>query len=122
MLYLSLLPFRKLTIMDMLPFSLKKCPNLKIYRPDFKLYKSCSRAFKNICKSYSLTMEEFSIDECFLDMTGIVSDFSRAVNLAHEIKDRIKNELRSTVNMVNSHVSTRNTLLSTYIFFSVFNI
>lgn len=43
-------------------------------------------------------MEEFSIDECFLDMTGIVSDFSRAVNIAHEIKNRIKNELGFTFN------------------------
>lgn len=38
-------------------------------------------------------MEEFSIDERFLDMTGIVSDFKRTVDVAYEIKDRIKNEL-----------------------------
>ena len=82
-----------------LSFSFRKCPHLQIFRPDFKLYKSCSEAFKNICKLYSPTMEEFSIDECFLDMTGIVSDFSRAVNIAHEIKNRIKNELGFTVNV-----------------------
>ncbi len=82
-----------------LSFSLRKCPHLQIFRPDFKLYKSCSRAFKNICKLYSPTMEEFSIDECFLDMTGIANNFSQAVNLAHEIKDRIKNELGFTVNV-----------------------
>lgn len=82
-----------------LSFSLRKCPHLQIFRPDFKLYKSCSRAFKSICKLYSPTMEEFSIDECFLDMTGIAKDYNRAVNLAHEIKDRIKNELGFTVNV-----------------------
>lgn len=82
-----------------LAFSLRKCPHLQIYRPDFKLYSSCSKAFKNICKLYSPTMEEFSIDECFLDMTGIASNFSQAVNIAHKIKDRIKNELGFTVNV-----------------------
>lgn len=82
-----------------LSFSLRKCPHLKIYRPDFKLYSSCSKAFKNICKFYSPTMEEFSIDECFLDMTGIASDFKGEVRIAHEIKDRIKNELGFTVNI-----------------------
>lgn len=82
-----------------LAFSLRKCPHLQIYRPDFKLYSSCSKAFKNVCKLYSPTMEEFSIDECFLDMTGIASNFSQAVNIAHKIKDRIKNELGFTVNV-----------------------
>ena len=44
-------------------------------------------------------MEDFSIDECFLDMTGIVNDFKQAVNMAYEIKNRIKNELGFTVNV-----------------------
>ena len=72
-----------------LSFSLRKCPRLQIFKPDFKLYSSCSKAFKNICKLYSPTMEEFSIDECFLDMTGIANDSKQAVKIAHEIKDRI---------------------------------
>ena len=82
-----------------LSFSLKKCPQLQIFKPDFKLYSSCSKAFKSICKRYSPTMEEFSIDECFLDMTGIVNDSKDAVRIAYEIKDRIKNELGFTVNV-----------------------
>ena len=82
-----------------LSFSLRKCPRLQIFKPDFKLYSSCSKAFKSICKRYSPTMEEFSIDECFLDMTGIANDSKQAVKIAHEIKDRIKNELGFTVNV-----------------------
>ena len=82
-----------------LSFSLRKCPQLQIFKPDFKLYSSCSKAFKNICKLYSPTMEEFSIDECFLDMTGIANDSKQATKIAHEIKDRIKNELGFTVNV-----------------------
>ena len=82
-----------------LSFSLRKCPQLQIFNPDFKLYSSCSKAFINICKLYSPTMEEFSIDECFLDLTGIANDSKQAVKIAHEIKDRIKNELGFTVNV-----------------------
>lgn len=82
-----------------LSFSLRKCPHLQIFKPDFQLYSSCSKAFKNICKLYSPTMEEFSIDECFLDMSGIANDSKQAVKIAYEIKDRIKNELGFTVNV-----------------------
>ena len=82
-----------------LSFSLRKYPHLQIYKPDFKLYSFCSKAFKSICKLYSPTMEEFSIDECFLDMTGIVTDSKDAVKIAYGIKDRIKNELGFTVNV-----------------------
>lgn len=82
-----------------LSFSLRKCPQLQIFKPDFKLYSSCSKAFKNKCNHYCPTMEEFSIDECFLDMTGIANDSKQAVKIAHEIKDRIKNELGFTVNV-----------------------
>lgn len=82
-----------------LSFSLRKCPQLQIFKPDFKLYSSCSKAFKDICKLYSPTMEESSIDECFLDMTGIANDSKQATKIAHEIKDRIKNELGFTVNV-----------------------
>ena len=44
-------------------------------------------------------MEEFSIDECFLDVTGIVSSASQAIKPANGIKNRIKNELGFTVNV-----------------------
>lgn len=82
-----------------LSFSLRKCPDLQIFKPDFKLYQVCSKAFKNICKLYSPTMEEFSIDECFLDMTGIVNNNHSAINIACEIKNKIKDELGFTVNI-----------------------
>ena len=82
-----------------LSFSLRKCPHLKIFRPDFKLYQFYSKEFKDICKLYSRTIEEFSIDECFLDMTGIVDNSKDAIKIAYEIKDKIKNELGFTVNV-----------------------
>lgn len=82
-----------------LALALRKCPNLAVAKPDFKLYSACSRAFKDICRSYAPAVEEFSIDECFLDLTGTEHMYPDPVALAYEIKDRIRDELGFTVNI-----------------------
>ena len=79
--------------------ALRKCPSLVIVLPDFKLYSKCSKAFKDICRSYAPVVEEFSIDECFLDFTGTEHVYPDPIALAYEIKDKIKNELGFTVNV-----------------------
>lgn len=58
-----------------------------------------SRAFKKICASYTPVMESFSIDEVFLDMTGTSLLYPDPIAAAHEIKDRIYEELGFTVNI-----------------------
>ena len=82
-----------------LALALRKCPTLAVAKPDFKLYSSCSRAFKEICRGYAPALEEFSIDECFLDLTGTEHMYPDPVALAYEIKDRIREELGFTVNI-----------------------
>lgn len=82
-----------------LALALRKCPSLVIAKPDFKLYSACSKAFKDICRSYAPAVEEFSIDECFLDLTGTEHMYPDSLALAHEIKDRIRDELGFTVNI-----------------------
>ena len=82
-----------------LALALRKCPQLVIARPDFRLYTRCSRAFKDICRAYAPAVEEFSIDECFLDLSGTERMYPDPVALAHEIKDRIRDELGFTVNV-----------------------
>ena len=82
-----------------LSVALRKCPSLVIAKPDFKLYSQCSKAFKAICRSYAPVVEEFSIDECFMDMTGTEHMYPDPIVLAHEIKDRIRDELGFTVNI-----------------------
>ena len=73
--------------------ALRKCPSLVLAKPDFTLYTACSKAFMSICREYAPVVEKFSIDECFLDMTGTDYLYPEPVALAHTIKDRIKNEL-----------------------------
>ena len=79
--------------------ALRKCPNLTVIPGDFALFDRCSKAFKKICASYAPVMESFSIDEVFLDMTGTSLIYPDPIQTAHEIKDKIKNELGFTVNV-----------------------
>ena len=79
--------------------ALRKCPKLVVVKSDFGLYQECSRAFKAICSKYTPLMESFSIDEVFLDMTGMSRIYPDPIATAHEIKDRIREELGFTVNV-----------------------
>ena len=79
--------------------ALRKCPELVVVAPDFNLYHECSQAFIAICKEYAPVLEQFSIDECFLDMTGTSLIYPDPVSTAAEIKNRIKEELGFTVNI-----------------------
>ena len=79
--------------------ALKKCPALYLARPDFKLYEKCSEAFISICREYSPVVEKYSIDECFIDMSGMSRIYPDPISTAHEIRQRIKKELGFTVNV-----------------------
>lgn len=79
--------------------AMRKCKELVIAPPDFKLYSKFSKAFKDICRQYTPVVEEFSIDECFLDMSGMETVYPDIIATAHEIKDKIKSELGFTVNV-----------------------
>jgi DNA polymerase-4 len=72
----------------------KICPDLKLVPADFKKYLDISKKFLNICKDYSPTVELFSIDEVFIDVTPTVHLFQNdPYYLISQIKTRIKNEI-----------------------------
>jgi DNA polymerase-4 len=77
----------------------QKCPELAMYPPDYDLYMLCSNAMYDILLEYSPLVERYSIDECFLDYTSSESKFGDPLEVAYEIKERIKAELGFTVNM-----------------------
>lgn len=95
------IPAKKFGIITGEPVSMavRKCPNLVIAPANFDWYVKCSRAFKAICQEYTPTMQSFSIDEVFLDMSGMHLIYPDPVATAHEIKDRIYKELGFTVNV-----------------------
>lgn len=79
-----------------------KCPNIKIYSSDFKVYKKYSNELYNLLLEYTDKIERFSIDECFLDMTEYLMK-DTLLNKAKEISKRVKEELGFTVNVGVAH-------------------
>ena len=47
----------------------KKCPNLKVYKGNYKSYQNYSLQLYNLLLEYTDKIERYSIDECFLDLT-----------------------------------------------------
>ena len=79
--------------------ALRKCPQLVLAKPDFALYTRNSKAFIAICRRFAPVVEQVSIDECFLDMTGTNLLYPNPIAIAHTIKDTILSELGFTVNV-----------------------
>lgn len=77
----------------------QKCPHLKIVPPNYGLYEKCSRAFMEILRSYSPEVEQYSIDEAFVNMTGTQGLWGEPLAAADRIRNQIKNELGFTVNI-----------------------
>ncbi len=79
----------------------RKCPGLVVVPPDYGLYVTSSRAFMDILREYSDNVIQYSIDEAWIVFEGFEKLYGRGqmVNLAYEIKDRIRDELGFTVNV-----------------------
>lgn len=77
----------------------KKCPNLKIFSPDMEYYKKMSKKMIDYISNYSPDLEQFSIDECFLDLTGTTYLYDNILSLAYKIKDEINEKFGFTVNI-----------------------
>lgn len=68
------------------------CPALILTPADFTKYWEISKKFINICKDYSPTVEVFSIDELFMDVTYSMHLFGGVENMISLIKNRIQKE------------------------------
>lgn len=77
----------------------RKCPHLVLVPPHYNLYEQCSGAFMEILREYSDMVEQYSIDEAFVDMSASCHLFGSPTETANTIKERIKNELGFTVNI-----------------------
>jgi len=77
----------------------QKCPGLVVVPVNYPLYMMCHHALINLLKEFSPLVQVYSIDEAFLDYTGMEAVWGDPVEAAHRLKDRIKNELGFTVNV-----------------------
>lgn len=115
------IPAKKYGIKTAMPVmrALELCPELVLVESDFTTYRKYSDAFIGILRQYARVVEQVSIDEAFLDMSGTEETISRAIseavaegnigrdiaamkfpyNAAWLIKERIRNELLFTVNV-----------------------
>ena len=50
--------------------ALEKCPELVVIPPDYGLYVQASRHFVAMLREFSPSVEQYSIDEAWVDMTG----------------------------------------------------
>ena len=79
--------------------ALEKCPDLRIVQPDYGLYVECSRHFVNILKEFSPCVQQYSIDEAWVDMTGTQRLWGTPRLAAEKMRSRINEELGFTVNI-----------------------
>ena len=76
----------------------RKCPQLQVFPGKYNKYKEHSDKLYNLLLEYTDKIERYSIDECFLDMTNYLMN-RKLIDIAHEIKRRVKEELGFTVNI-----------------------
>ena len=79
--------------------ALKKCPELLIFPPDHELYRQYSHRFIDYLKTLTPDIEQVSVDECYLDFTGIAHCYQGPLAAAEEIKDTIYRRFGFTVNV-----------------------
>lgn len=84
---------------ESIPEAQRKCPGLLLVPPNYGLYEQCSEAFMEILREYSDVVEQYSIDEAFMDMSTSCHLFGTPEETAGRIKDRIREELGFTVNV-----------------------
>ncbi|MGI6157679.1 MAG: DNA polymerase Y family protein [Saccharofermentanales bacterium] len=75
----------------------QKCPDLVLVPPRYDHYLYYSRVARAMYREYTDRVEPFGIDECWLDLTGCPNDDGEAV--AHELRERMKNEVGLTVSV-----------------------
>ena len=79
--------------------ALEKCPDLVVVQPDYELYVEASRHFVAMLRQFSPVVEQYSIDEAWVDMTGTERLWGSPRLAAEKMRQRINEELGFTVNI-----------------------
>jgi len=73
--------------------ALKLCPKMILVPPDHHFYGEKSKEVMDLLSNYTPILEQNSIDEAWLDMTGCEGLFGKPVEAAKRIMDEIKDRL-----------------------------
>lgn len=63
-----------------------KCPGIILVEPSFSHYNSYSKIVYNIYKEFTFFVESFGQDECWLDLSNLVSSLEEGAEIAKNIK------------------------------------
>lgn len=77
----------------------EKCPDLIVAPPDYALYVEASRHFVELLRQFSPMVQQYSVDEAWVDMTGTERIFGTPRLAAEKMRQRIWDELGFTVNV-----------------------
>ena len=77
----------------------RKCPGLVVVPPNYQLYVRKSDQLIRMLHEYTPLIQQYSIDEAWMDMTGIQEAQADPMGFATRLKDRIHRELGFTVNI-----------------------
>lgn len=77
----------------------KKCRDLIVVPPHFDRYVKYSELVRGIYRRYTDEIEPFGLDEAWLDVTGSRSLFGDGVQIANDIRTRIREEFGLTVSV-----------------------
>lgn len=97
---------RKFGVHSAMPMSQARrlCPQAIYLAPQFDAYLKVSRQFRDIIGAFSPVVEQNSIDEAYLDMTGAERLFGPPQEAARKIKQRVRDEasVASTIGIASS--------------------
>lgn len=79
--------------------AIRKCPEVKIYPSNHRMYGERSAELMEFLKNYTPDIEQMSVDECYMDFTGIAYKYASPVEAAQEIKDAVYQKFGFTVNI-----------------------
>lgn len=77
----------------------KKCKDLIIVKPDFNYYYNKSKGLMDYLKSLFPEIQQYSIDECFIDYSSMKMLYGDEVKYAYKLKDEIYKRFGFTVNI-----------------------
>jgi DNA polymerase IV len=72
------------------------CPDLIFIRPRFDVYKAVSEQLREIMRRYTDLIEPLSLDEAYLDVTVDKLNIGSALEIAAQIRQAVRDELRLT--------------------------
>ena len=79
--------------------AIRKCPDIKMFPPNHRMYHEYSERLMEFLRSYTPDIEQVSVDECYMDFTGIAYQYHSPVEAAFEIKDAVYEKFGFTVNI-----------------------